>query len=65
MNKEIKAGSLVRAGYQGGPMMYTGIVTQVIENYPIGHQTPERLVHILSAGRIKIFSLEEDNVKVI
>jgi hypothetical protein len=65
MNKEIKEGSLVRAGYQGGPMIHTGIVTQIIEDYPYGCELPESLIHILCSGRIKIFSLEEDNVKVI
>ena len=65
MKYKISIGNLVRAGYQGGPMMHTGIVTQVIEDYPFGCEAPERLVHILSAGRIKIFSLEEDNIEVI
>ena len=62
----LKVGHLVRAGYQGGPMKFTGIVTYI--GAPAfgtlqGHN--ETIVHVLSEKTIKYFTLEEDNIEVI
>ena len=66
----IRPGNLVKAGYQGGPMSYTGIVTCIekkqslfSEKYAI--METETIIHVLCDGTIKFFSLEEDNIEVI
>ena len=66
----IRQGSLVNAGYQGGPLSYTGIVTCIekkerlfSDKYAITET--EHMIHVLCDGTIKIFSLEEDNIEVI
>jgi len=60
----IKAGDYVKAGYQGGPMKHSGIVTS-LEELTSGHTGPETLVYILSEGTLKLFCLQEDNIEVI
>ena len=54
----IKVGELVHAGYQGGPMLFTGIVTRIVETSCV-----ETIVHILCGNTIKYFILEEDNIE--
>ncbi len=59
----IKPGDLVKAGYQGGPMLYTGIVTKIAD--VTGEMHYDTMVHVLCDGTIKFFALEEDNIEVI
>ena len=62
----LKVGHLVLAGYQGGPMKFTGIVTYIDDagfDSLKGHK--ETVVHVLSEETIKYFTLEEDNIEVI
>ena len=66
----IKPGNLVNAGYQGGPMSFTGIVLRVEEKRSLFSEKfaimeTETVVHILCDGAIKHFILEEDNIEVI
>ncbi len=70
MNEMLRVGSLVKAGYQGGPQRYTGIVTDIKEStglfsdkFAIIETTT--MVHVLSEGELLIFDLEEDNIEVI
>lgn len=70
MEEMLRVGSLVKAGYQGGPLRYTGIVTAINEStglfsdkYAIVETTT--MVHVLSEGELMVFDLEEDNIEVI
>ena len=70
MNEMLRVGSLVKAGYQGGPQLYTGIVTDIKEStglisdkYAIIETTT--MVHLLREGELLVFDLQEDNIEVI
>ena len=56
----INVGELVPAGYQGGPMLFTGIITRIVEV-----SCEETVVHVLCDNTIKYFVLEEDNIEKI
>jgi hypothetical protein len=63
----VEVGKLVTAGYQGGPMLYTGIVTAIQQQEFLRRAAVSRedMAHVLCNGKIRYFSLQEDNIEVI